>query len=56
MKEKRIQFSNPVGTFKSSIRAYRTYKKQWQERVNAELDKRDEERRMAVSEMQLELA
>lgn len=49
-----FKFSSKPGSFRDSIRAYRKYKKEWQERINRELDEREEVLKQAKAEFQLE--
>lgn len=51
-----LTFTHPVGAFRNAIRSYRAYKKEWQERINKELDEREECLRKAKAEFQMELA
>lgn len=50
METRLITFNRPLGTFRESLRAYRKYKNEWQERVNKELDLLEEEIKRAQAD------
>lgn len=50
METRLITFTRPLGTFRDSLRAYRKYKNEWQERVNKELDLLEEEIKRAQAD------
>ena len=50
METRSVTFTRPLGTFRDSLRAYRQYKKEWQERVNKELDLLEEEIKRAQAD------
>lgn len=45
-----LTFNRPLGTFKDAVRAYREYKKDWQEQINKKLDRMEEEIQQAKAD------
>ena len=43
MEAKTFQFDRPIGSFREAIRAHRQYKREWQARTEAKLEKLEEE-------------